>query len=92
MAKETQVLDSVQAYTRQAEDAAEKELGELVERVRACHPHTEAVCRRLWSSPTGLDFYDVGSYVKGSTYFVPLTPMWGTRNAAWVDAVKRLGI
>ena len=66
-------------------------LGELVEKVRAYSDWAEAVCRRSWITPTGPCSYEIGRWLEGHVYFTPLTPLWSSREAAWNDAVNRLG-
>ncbi len=71
-----------------AED--EVSLGELVQAVRFVSD--EGVQdREYWLHLQNARFYEVGVYEPGSTEFLPITPLWSSRKAAWIDAANRLG-
>lgn len=62
-------------------------LNELVEAVQGMGSY---VCVRHWCTSIGPSFFEVGVYLEGGA-FEPLTPLWSTREAAWRDALARLG-
>lgn len=68
----------------------ERSLSQLVEKVRACAGYEETVCVNRWCTSAGPQFFEVGLWEGAS--FIPLTPLWSSRQGAWKDAIARLGI
>lgn len=65
-------------------------LKDRVEKVRAYSQAADAVCREHYMGADGMRFYEIGDWEEGTTRFIPLTPMWSSREAAWDDALERL--